>query len=102
LFHTPTDIRQDGTQDRRTTTYWRPDTSFVLSQELGVTLQLSGHSHKGQLFPFNCLTHWKYKGYDYGLHRIRDFNLFTSSGVGTWGPRMCTSSPPEIVVITLK
>ena len=102
LFHTPTDIRQDGTQDRRTATYWRPDTSFALSRELGVSLQLSGHSHKGQVFPFGHITRWIYNGYDYGLHRVGGFSLFTSSGVGTWGPPMRTAAPPEIVVITLK
>jgi hypothetical protein len=102
LFHTPADIRQDGTQDRRTATYWRPDTSFALSRELGVSLQLSGHTHKGQMFPFGFLTHWIYNGYDYGLHREGGFSLYTSSGVGTWGPPMRTGAPPEIVVITLK
>ena len=102
LFHTPTDIRQDGAQDRRTATYWRPDTSFALSRELGVSLQLSGHSHKGQVFPFDHITRWIYNGYDYGLHRMGGFSLFTSSGVGTWGPPMRTAAPPEIVVITLK
>ena len=102
LFHTPADIRQDGVQDRRTATYWRPDTSFALSRELGVSLQLSGHTHKGQMFPFGHLTRWIYSGYDYGLHRVGDFSLFTSSGVGTWGPPMRTGASPEIVVITLK
>jgi predicted MPP superfamily phosphohydrolase len=102
LFHTPTDIRQDGTQDRRTATYWRPDTSFALSRELGVSLQLSGHTHQGQLFPFGHLTRWIYNGFDYGLHRVGNFSLFTSSGVGTWGPPMRTGASPEIVVITLK
>jgi predicted MPP superfamily phosphohydrolase len=102
LFHTPTDIRQDGTQDRRTTTYWQPDTSFALSKELGVSLQLSGHTHKGQIFPFGYLTGWIYKGMDYGLHREGGFSLYTSSGVGTWGPPMRTGTAPEIVVITLK
>jgi hypothetical protein len=102
LFHTPTDIRQDATQDRRTTTYWRPDTSFALSKELGVSLQLSGHTHRGQMFPFGYLTSWIYNGLDHGLHRDGGFSLYTSSGVGTWGPPMRTGTAPEIVVITLK
>jgi hypothetical protein len=102
LFHTPTDIRHDGTQDRRTATYWHPDTSFALSKELGVALQLSGHTHRGQIFPFGFLTRWIYHGYDYGLHREGSFALYTSSGVGTWGPPMRTGTAPEIVAITLK
>lgn len=102
LFHTPTDIRHDPTQDRRTATYFRPDTSFSLSRELGVSLQLSGHSHQGQIFPFGFLTNWIYDGYDYGLHRRGGFTLYTSSGVGTWGPPMRTGTSAEIVAITLK
>ena len=102
LFHTPTDIRSDHGRDRRTATYFKPDTSFAFSRELGVSLQLSGHTHKGQLFPFSLITGWIYGGYDYGLHREGGFSLYTSSGVGTWGPPMRTGRPPEIVAITLK
>jgi predicted MPP superfamily phosphohydrolase len=103
LFHTPTDIRLDHTRDRRFATYFHPDTSFALSKELGVSLQLSGHSHQGQIFPFNLLTKWIYNGYDYGLHQVEGFAVYTSSGVGTWGPPIRSSgAPPEIVVITLR
>lgn len=102
LFHTPTDIRSGYGRDRPTATYFKPDTSFALSRELGVSLQLSGHTHKGQLFPFSLVTRWIYSGYDYGLHREGGFALYTSSGVGTWGPPMRTGTPPEIVAITLK
>jgi predicted MPP superfamily phosphohydrolase len=103
LFHTPTDIRHDNTRDRRSATYFHPDTSFALSKELGVSLQLSGHSHQGQIFPFGLITRWIYNGYDYGLHREEGFAVYTSSGVGTWGPPMRSSgAPPEIVAITLR
>lgn len=102
LFHTPTDVRLDDTRDRRTATYFRPDTSFALSRELGVALQLSGHSHRGQIFPFGLLTRWIYDGHDYGLHRMDGFALYTSSGVGTWGPPMRTGTAPEIVAITFR
>jgi predicted MPP superfamily phosphohydrolase len=101
LFHTPTDVRIDGTRDRRSATYWRPDTTFALSRKLGVSLQLSGHTHKGQMVPFGILTRWIYGGLDYGRHRFGDFTLYTSSGVGTWGPPMRTGARPEIVRITL-
>ena len=102
LFHTPTDIRNDGTLDRRTATYWRPDTSFALSKKLGVSLQISGHTHGGQFFPLGLLTHWIFNGYDHGLHREKGFAIYTSSGVGTWGPPMRTGASPEIVVFTLR
>lgn len=102
LFHTPADIRLNGGAERRTATYWQPDTSFALARGLGVSLQLSGHTHRGQIFPFGWLTRRIYNGYDYGLHHEGAFTLYTSSGVGTWGPPMRTQQPPEIVRITLK
>jgi hypothetical protein len=89
-------------RDGRTATYFRPDTSFALARRLGVSLQLSGHTHRGQFFPFGLLTRWIYNGYAYGLHRADGFSIYISSGVGTWGPPMRTGAPPEIVAFTLK
>lgn len=71
-------------------------------KESGVNLQLSGHTHKGQIFPFGYITKLVYKGYDYGLFEMGDYTLYTTSGTGTWGPTMRTGSTPEIVVITLQ
>lgn len=68
----------------------------------GVNLQLSGHTHKGQIFPVGYITKLVYKGYDYGLHQIGDFTIYTTNGIGTWGPAIRTGNTPEIVVITLK
>ncbi len=103
LFHTPTDIiqRGEGEAARHFSTYWTPDTSCRLNRELGVDLQLSGHSHAGQIFPFGLLSRLLYKGRDRGLHKDGSFNLFVSCGTGTFGPPMRTSCRSEIVVITL-
>jgi uncharacterized protein len=104
LFHTPTNIRRsdgDGL-DRHFATYWIPDTTFSLAKKLGVDLQLSGHTHAGQIFPFGYLTKLIYQGYDYGLHRSGNFAIYTTSGVGTWGPPMRTGNSPEIVLIKLR
>lgn len=68
----------------------------------GVNLQLSGHTHRGQQFPFQFVTHFVHKGYDYGLYRIGEYTLYTSSGLGTWGPSMRIGTQSEIVVITLQ
>lgn len=68
----------------------------------GVNLQLSGHTHKGQIFPVGYITKLIYKNCDYGLHQMDDFTIYTTSGVGTWGPAMRTGNAPEIVIITLK
>ncbi len=68
----------------------------------GVDLELCGHTHKWQLFPFGIITYFLFRGRDYGLTRIGDYSLYTSSGVGTWWPPMRVGSKSEIVIITLK
>ena len=67
----------------------------------GVNLQLSGHTHRGQLFPFEYIARLVYKKYEYGLHTQGAYTLYTTSGAGTWGPPMRTGNVPEITVITL-
>jgi predicted MPP superfamily phosphohydrolase len=64
-------------------------------------LQLSGHTHAGQFIPFGYLTKLIYKDFDYGLRRLKEFAIYTTSGVGTWGPPLRTGNQPEIVVIKL-
>jgi len=71
-------------------------------KEYGTGLQLSGHTHRGQLWPLNYITRRVYRGYDSGLHREESFSLYTSTGVGTWGPPMRTGNRPEIVVIEFR
>ncbi|MCX8118071.1 MAG: metallophosphoesterase [Desulfobacterota bacterium] len=73
-----------------------------IAREQGISAQLSGHTHRGQVFLFRFLTSWIYKGYDYGLKRYGDLLVYTSSGVGTWGPPLRIDSEPEIVVIQFK
>ena len=104
MYHTPTNIGETY-QDRssqQSRTYWHPDTSMALAKEVGIDLQLSGHTHKGQLFPFMFQTRSAYKGFDYGLHRDGGFQVYISSGVGTWGPPMRIGVPSEIVSILLR
>jgi uncharacterized protein len=69
---------------------------------MGINLQLAGHTHDGQLFPLNYVTKLIYHGYDYGLHVMGDYTLYTTNGTGAWGPTMRTGNKPEIVVITLQ
>ena len=73
-----------------------------LAKKVGIDLQLSGHTHHGQLFPFGFLTRLIYNGYDYGLHRNGSFQIYVSSGTGTWGPPMRSGSQSEIVLIKLQ
>ncbi|MBE0618302.1 MAG: metallophosphoesterase [Proteobacteria bacterium] len=61
-------------------------------------LQLSGHTHLGQVFPFRFLTGLQYPMQD-GLYGLPDGGqLYTSRGTGTWGPPMRVLAPPEITV----
>jgi len=65
----------------------------------GVSLMLSGHSHHGQIWPGRHITKAVWKGYDYGLKKFEQLQVFTSSGVGTWGPPMRVFTKSEIVKI---
>jgi hypothetical protein len=65
------------------------------------TLQLSGHTHRGQLFPFNLVTALAYPLQD-GLYQLGEASwLYTSRGTGSWGPPMRLFSPPELTLIEL-
>lgn len=104
LYHEPASIEQRRVDNssRRWQTYYSPNTDFTPQKEAGIDLQLSGHTHKGQLFPFNLIAEKIYHGYDYGLYREGDFNIYITNGVGTWGPPMRTGNKPEIVLIKVK
>src|SRR6202048_2330787 len=65
----------------------------------GVSLQLSGHTHLGQFVPWSWMARRIYRQFVYGLSRIGKMQAFTSSGVGTWGPRLRLGSNPEIVML---
>jgi hypothetical protein len=66
----------------------------------GVDLQLSGHTHHGQLWPFNYITSAIYE-VSWGYVRKGSTHFYVSSGVGTWGPPVRTGNRPEIVEITM-
>lgn len=66
-----------------------------------VDLELCWHTHRGQMWPWRYLTQLIFQGRDYGLTRIWDYSLYTSSGVGTWGPPVRVGTRSEIVILTL-
>ena len=72
------------------------------AQAAGISLQLAGHTHQGQLFPIQFISRMVYGKYYNGLHSEGDFTIYTSSGAGTWGPTMRTGNHPEIAVIHLE
>jgi uncharacterized protein len=72
---------------------------LTIAEKMGVSLQLSGHTHRGQVFPFTWITSRIFRQYTYGLNRHGALTVYTSSGAGTWGPPMRVGSRPEIVLI---
>lgn len=66
----------------------------------GVALQLSGHTHAGQLFPLDLINRMVWE-LNWGYLRKGDTQYYVTSGVGTWGPPVRTGSRPEIVRIHL-
>jgi predicted MPP superfamily phosphohydrolase len=66
----------------------------------GVDLMLSGHTHGGQIWPFDYLVKLRYPLLE-GQYKIKNRNLIITRGAGTWGPRMRLWSPDEILRITL-
>jgi len=64
-------------------------------------LQLSGHTHKGQIFPFNLLTWIFYPQRAGQLTTLNSGLLYLSRGTGTWGPPIRFLAPPEVAIIDL-
>jgi len=68
------------------------------AENAGVDLQLSGHTHKGQFFPFNLITRRIFP-VDYGYLAMEGLQVIVTSGAGTWGPPIRIGSSCEIVDI---
>jgi len=64
-------------------------------------LQLSGHTHKGQIFPFNIITLLYFPVHWGCLNPVDHCYIYVSRGSGTWGPPIRFLSPPEVTLIEL-
>jgi predicted MPP superfamily phosphohydrolase len=71
-----------------------------VAEQEGISLQLSGHTHGGQFFPFTWITARVWGKFVHGLQRTGKLQVFTNYGAGTWGPPMRVGTFPEIVLIT--
>jgi predicted MPP superfamily phosphohydrolase len=71
------------------------------AQNNGVDLQVSGHTHHGQFFPFNLITNKIYE-LSWGYLQKGNTHYYVSCGVGTWGPPVRLGNRPEIVKINLE
>ncbi|MDR3443475.1 MAG: metallophosphoesterase [Legionella sp.] len=78
----------------------RPDV-YIVAEKLGFDLQLSGHTHAGQFFPFNLLLPMVYKYYR-RLNKHGALWLYVNPGTGYWGPANRVGVPPEITLLQLK
>ena len=65
-----------------------------------VDVQLSGHTHNGQLFPINLITRRVYE-LSWGYKQIRNTHFFVTSGIRLWGPPVRTTGKSEIMVIDI-
>lgn len=70
-----------------------------VAEAAGISLQVSGHTHKGQQWPFGYIASRVHQGYAYGLKAFGSMQVYVSSGVGTWGPPMRVDSRSEIVLM---
>ena len=75
---------------------------LAISEEEGITLQLSGHTHGGQFFPWTLVAKRVWARFNHGLQRLGGLQIFTTYGTGTWGPPLRVATRPEIVLITLQ
>ena len=78
-------------------------TPFGLDEAMNskVDLQLSGHTHHGQMFPLNLITKLIYEK-SWGYLKKGNTQYYVSCGVGTWGPPVKIGSPSEIVNLKIK
>jgi len=89
---------------------WSPDRAAVLmahqphnfegAAQRGISVQLSGHTHGGQMFPLNLLLRRRFP-HVAGHAEHAGAHLWVSRGVGFWGPPMRVAAPPEIARIVL-
>lgn len=75
--------------------------AVVEAAQRGVDLVLSGHTHGGQLFPFNYLVALQ-QPFVAGLHRYEGTSIYVSRGTGYWGPPMRLGAPAEITRLELE
>jgi predicted MPP superfamily phosphohydrolase len=75
--------------------------SVFAAARFGVGLQISGHTHGGQIWPFSYLVRLQ-QPFIAGLHRHRETQIYVSRGTGYWGPPMRLGAPAEITQIVLQ
>jgi predicted MPP superfamily phosphohydrolase len=72
-----------------------------VAEKFGISLLLCGHTHRAQAWPLSYIPGLIYKKYAYGINKLNEMQVYTSSGVGTYGPPMRVGTDSEIVLINL-
>ncbi|HEX9010990.1 MAG TPA: metallophosphoesterase, partial [Holophagaceae bacterium] len=80
---------------------FHPPTGYDAAERAGIRLQLSGHTHSGQYFPWSLVVRSIYR-YPAGLHRHGGLWIYTSVGTGFWGPPNRFLVPPELTLLVLR
>ena len=79
---------------------WFQPRSAEAAAEAGFQLQLSGHTHGGQFWPWNHFVRLQ-QPFTAGLHKLKDLWVYTSRGTGYWGPPNRLGAPSEITHLRL-
>ena len=74
--------------------------SAVAAADAGFDLQLSGHTHGGQFWPWNHFVRFQ-QPFTAGLHRLGKLWVYVSRGTGYWGPPKRFGAPSEITLVRL-
>ena len=74
--------------------------SVYAASKAGYDIQLSGHTHGGQYFPWTYAIHF-FQQYVKGMYQVDATTLYVNTGTGFWGPPMRLTVPPEITLHTL-
>jgi len=72
----------------------------LISEEEGISLQLSGHTHGGQFFPWTLVARRVWGRFNHGLQNAGKMQAYITYGAGTWGPPLRVGTRPEVVLIT--
>lgn len=72
-----------------------------LAEKAGFDLQLSGHTHAGQFFPWTLVVRWVHAPHVAGLSRQGRLKVYVNAGTGTWGPPVRFGTEPELTLLQL-